>query len=102
MKQGFSLSPPRSEGVRRLKAAVDARCHTQAYQALCTHLKELETRIGQIKSITLGVNLDSNLHVTEAGLVSLNTSRFRAGNLMDRLGGWGKILWSVCPVLQTS
>lgn len=78
---------PRSEGVRRLKAAVDARCHTQAYQALCTHLKELETRIGQIKSITLGVNLDSNLHVTEAGLVSLNTSRFRAGNLMDRLCG---------------
>lgn len=78
---------PRSKGVRRLKAAVDARCHTQAYQALCTHLKELETRIGQIKSITLGVNLDSNLHVTEAGLVSLNTSRFRAGNLMDRLCG---------------
>lgn len=78
---------PQSEGVCRLKAVVDARCKTQDYQALRRHLEALETQIGQVKSITLGVNLDGNLHVTEAGLLSLNPSRFRAGNLMDRLRG---------------
>ena len=80
---------PASEGIRRLKQAVSARCESADYQALQSHLQELDTRIGQIKSLTLGVNLDGNLHVTEAGLVSINTERFRQSSLIDRLLGRG-------------
>ena len=80
---------PASEGIRRLKQAVSARCESADYQALQSHLQELDTRIGRIKSLTLGVNLDGNLHVTEAGLVSINTERFRQSSLIDRLLGRG-------------
>ncbi len=80
---------PSSEGIRRLKQAITARCESADYQALQSHLQELDTRIGQIKSLTLGVNLDGNLHVTEAGLVSINTERFRQSSLIDRLLGRG-------------
>ena len=80
---------PASEGIRRLKQAITARCESADYRALQSHLQELDTRIGQIKSLTLGVNLDGNLHVTEAGLVSINTERFRQSSLIDRLLGRG-------------
>ena len=42
-----------------------------------------------MKSISLGVNLDGSLHVTEAGLLGLHTQPFRQGNVLDKLLGRG-------------
>lgn len=78
---------PASAGLRRLKAEVDARCESEGYRALRRHLDELDTQIGQIKSISLGVNLNGSLQVTEAGLLGIHTKPFRHGNLMDKLRG---------------
>ncbi|GHV12466.1 hypothetical protein FACS1894219_05420 [Clostridia bacterium] len=38
-----------------------------------------------MKSITIGINLDSDLHPTEAGVLSLNDKYFRSGNIFDRI-----------------
>lgn len=81
---------PRSEGMRRLKEEIAARCGSDDYRHLRAHLAEVEQQIGHIQSITLGVNIDGTLRVTEAGLLSINTKRYRQGSMMDHLLGRDK------------
>lgn len=80
----------RSAGLRRLKEEIRARCDSEDYQALQSHLKALDRQIGQVKSISLGLNLDGSLHVTEVGLLDLHTRPFRQGSVLDRLLGRDK------------
>lgn len=86
-RQRLEPLAPQSAGLRRLKDEILARRESEDFKALRRHLEDLDTRIGRIKSITLGLNLDGNLHVTDAGLVSINTAPFRQSSLMDRLLG---------------
>ena len=86
-RQRLEPLTPQSAGLRRLKDEILARSESEDFKALRRHLEDLDTRIGRIKSITLGLNLDGNLHVTDAGLVSINTAPFRQSSLMDRLLG---------------
>lgn len=88
-RQRLEPLAPQSAGLRRLKDEILARSESEDFKALRRHLEDLDTRIGRIKSITLGLNLDGNLHVTDAGLVSINTAPFRQSSLMDRLLGRG-------------
>ena len=86
-RQRLEPLAPQSAGLRRLKDEILARSESEDFKALRRHLEDLDTRIGRIKSITIGLNLDGNLHVTDAGLVSINTAPFRPSSLMDRLLG---------------
>ena len=86
-RQRLEPLAPQSAGLCRLKDEILARSESEDFKALRRHLEDLDTRIGRIKSITLGLNLDGNLHVTDAGLVSINTAPFRPSSLMDRLLG---------------
>ena len=86
-RQRLEPLTPQSAGLRRLKDEILARSESEDFKALRRHLEDLDTRIGRIKSITLGLNLDGNLHVTDVGLVSINTAPFRPSSLMDRLLG---------------
>ncbi len=87
---------PRSAGLQGLKAEIEARCQSEDYRHLQQHLQTLEYKIGHIKSITLGVNLDGTLKVTDAGLLSVNTEKYRQGSVMDRLLGRSKSDPMVC------
>lgn len=81
---------PHSEGFRTLKQKITDICASSDYRALCAQLEQTEYQIGHVKSITLGVNLDGTLKVTDVGLVSINTEKYRAGSVMDRLLGRSK------------
>ncbi len=43
-----------------------------------------EKKINNIKSVTVGINLDSQLRPKEAGLISVNTEVFKSGSIIDR------------------
>ena len=86
-RQRLEAIEPHSEGIRRLKQEIQNRCNSDDYRHLRQHLTEVEQQIGHMKSITLGVNVDGTLRVTEAGLVSINDRRFRQGSIVDRLLG---------------
>ena len=47
----------------------------------------MEKRIGNIQSITLGVNMDGSLQAKDAGIVSINVKPYRDGNIVDKLLG---------------
>ena len=74
-----------SAALQRLLSAVRAVWEREDYRALKTSLAEMERQIGGVKSVTLGVNLDAQLRVVEAGIVSVNDAPFVSGSLIDRL-----------------
>ena len=58
---------------------------SEYYQELNRRLKELSRRASEVKSITLGVNLDSEFRPVEAGVLSLNAETFKSGRVLDKI-----------------
>lgn len=78
--EGFSL---RSEGFIALKESVAAQ--TETANELRAGLSRMVMAVKNIKSVTVGFNLDSNLSPYEAGLLSINDRPVHSGELIDRL-----------------
>ncbi len=55
------------------------------YKTLSEKLSELSQRVRDIKSVTMGVNLDSRLQPVSAGVVSVNSESFRGGDFFERV-----------------
>lgn len=74
-----------SEGLLRFRDGILTIYGGEEYHNLCTELAKMEVRFGSLKSVTLGVNLDENMCVREAGVLCVNDKPFHAGTLMERL-----------------
>ena len=55
------------------------------YKELNQKLKELTDRVRDIKSITIGVNLDAQLRPADAGVLSVNSQYFKSGDIIDKI-----------------
>ncbi len=55
------------------------------YKELNSKLNELTKRVREIKSVTIGVNLDAQLRATDAGVLSINSESFRSGEVLDKI-----------------
>ncbi len=55
------------------------------YKDLNTRLKELSRHVNDIKSVTVGVNLDAQMRPIDAAVVSLNAEPFKSGKLLDKI-----------------
>ena len=55
------------------------------YKELNEKLSELTQRVREIKSVTIGVNLDSQLRPAEAGVLSINADSFKSGDVIDKI-----------------
>ncbi len=80
--KGLSLQ---SDGLRLFRSAVLEIYNGEEYRSLCSELGEVEVRFGNLKSITVGINLDANMSVKEAGIISVNSEPFHAGTVIERL-----------------
>lgn len=67
-----------AERIRSLTESDDAK-------ELNERLSELGSRVREIRSVTIGVNLDSRLKPEDAGVLSVNNQRFKSGELLDRI-----------------
>lgn len=65
------------------------RIHTltesEYYKNLTEHLSLLASRVRDIQSITVGVNLDRRLMPESAGIISVNSDRFKSGEFFERV-----------------
>ncbi|NLL93498.1 MAG: hypothetical protein GX225_05110 [Clostridiales bacterium] len=77
----------KSQGLKGFQDIVRSRYESEEFKNLKSELTKMETRIGNIKSITLGINMNGSLQVREAGLVSINTKEYRNGNIVEKLLG---------------
>ena len=55
------------------------------YKELNEKLSELTNRVRDIKSITIGVNLDSTLRADRCGVLSINPKPFKSGDTIDKI-----------------
>lgn len=55
------------------------------YKELNEKLESLASRVHEVKSITVGVNLDRELRPSSAGVISINSEPFKSGKMLDKI-----------------
>ena len=62
---------------------------SEYYKDLNEKLGELTKRVREIKSVSIGVNLDAQLRPSYAGVLSVNSEPFKSGETIDKMGKMG-------------
>lgn len=75
----------KSEAFKKFCAHVREISDSEYYAELNKKLSELTERVRDIKSVTIGVNLDAQLRPKDAGVLSVNSEAFRSGDVLDKL-----------------
>ncbi|MBE6570156.1 MAG: hypothetical protein E7658_08085 [Ruminococcaceae bacterium] len=75
----------RSTAFRRFAERINILTASEYYRDLNERLTELTSRVREIRSITIGVNLDSQLRAEKAGVLSMNNEPFKSGDLLDKM-----------------
>ncbi len=70
---------------RRLSDCIIELAESDYYRELNQKLQELTRRVREIRSVTIGVNLDSQLRPAQAGVLSINAQPFRSGEVLDKI-----------------
>jgi DNA mismatch repair protein MutS len=76
-----------SQGLTRLCALVQEVQSSSAFRNLRRTLPDLLSKIRNLKSITIGVNLDAGLMPYEATLISINEDKYKDSSLFTSLFG---------------
>ena len=83
------LSPLRnhlqSHAFQTLTDRISELVSSEYYAELNQKLSELTTRVRDIRSVTVGVNLDSQLRPSSAGVLSINPEPFRSGDVIEKI-----------------
>ena len=58
---------------------------SEYYSELNKKLSALAARVHEVRSITVGVNLDRELRPVSAGVISVNSEQFKSGKLLDKI-----------------
>ncbi|MBQ9802290.1 MAG: hypothetical protein IJW51_04390 [Clostridia bacterium] len=58
---------------------------SEYYVDLNRRLEELTSRVREIKSVTVGVNLDAQLRPRDAGVLAINSEPFRSGDTLQKI-----------------
>ena len=74
-----------STAFSRLAEYIAELAESEYYAELNQRLAELTTRVREIKSVTVGVNLDAQLRPREAGVLSINPEYFRPGDTLHKI-----------------
>lgn len=68
-----------------LAGLVTELAESDYYRELNRKLSELTQRVREIKSVTIGVNLDAQLRPSSAGVLSINPESFKSGDVLDKI-----------------
>lgn len=75
----------KSQAFKILAKRIDDLVSSEYYSELNAKLAELTSRVRDIKSVTIGVNLDAQLRPAYAGVLSINPESFRSGDVIDKI-----------------
>ena len=74
-----------SPALQRFTERIAALTESDYYRNLTEKLSQLSSRVRDIRSVTIGVNLDARLTPESAGVLSVNSDRFKSGDFFDRV-----------------
>ncbi len=87
LKRGFDGVRDRIKGTAFHNFAdfVDEVTGSEYYAELNKKLKALTDRVTEVKSVTIGVNLDAEMRPEFAGVISVNAEKFKSGRVLDKI-----------------
>lgn len=87
LKNGFSPIRDRisSPALVALADFVIELAGSEYYAELNKKLSSLASRVHEVKSVTIGVNLDRELRPCSAGVISVNSEQFKSGKTLDKI-----------------
>lgn len=74
-----------SEAFRSLASLAMETAGSDYYKELTEGIAKLSRQMVEVRSITVGVNLDGQLRPSEAGVISINAERFKSGSTLDKI-----------------
>lgn len=74
-----------SEGMQAFRKHIFSIVESSEYQGLSQELGKMQVRFGNIKSVTIAINLDETLHAGSAGIISIEDKYFHDGTIIDKL-----------------
>ena len=74
-----------SPACKRLAGYIDEITESDYYNDLTKRLEKLSERVSDVKSITVGVNLDREMRPESACVVSINSEKFKSGKALDKI-----------------
>lgn len=74
-----------SDALRSFTNRIKELSESEYHKELNERLEKLTSRVREIKSVTIGVNLDSRLRPESAAVVSVNNDPFRSPSALDRI-----------------
>ena len=75
----------KSRAFVKLSDKITELAESDYYAELNKKLNELTQRVREIKSVTIGVNLDAQLRPKEAGVLSINPESFKSGDVIEKI-----------------
>ena len=87
LKEGFAgvYDKIESDAFKSLADFVIDFASSEYYKELLDKLNALSARVHEVKSITVGVNLDRELRPVSAGVISINSEQFKSGKVLDKI-----------------
>ncbi len=87
LQRGLSLvrDKVKSEAFTRLCERIEELSSSDYYKELNEGLSRLSSRIREVKSVTVGINLDNRLRPASAGVVSVSAEPFKSGKILDKI-----------------
>ncbi len=87
LKEGFLpiRNKIKSPAIANLSDFIFELCDSDYYKELNKKLDALASRVREVKSITVGVNLDRELRPVSAGVISVNSEPFKSGKILDKI-----------------
>ena len=87
LSKGFAPIKDRiqSPAFKNLCSFVLELASSDYYKELNEKLSNLASRVHEVKSVTIGVNLDRELRPSSAGVISVNAESFKSGKMLDKI-----------------
>ncbi|HEX2954689.1 MAG TPA: hypothetical protein VHR47_11995, partial [Bacillota bacterium] len=87
LQTGFTNGKLQSIGLTDFRRKIASVYEDPDFMSLVDELPKLRTGFSALSSVTLGINLDSQLRPSEATLISINDERFQGGSILNRFTG---------------
>ncbi len=84
INESLTENPINSVGLKKMKDYVSSVYNESGFEHLNEDIKSMMGDIGQIRSVSLGVNLDSHMRPVEVGIVSLNDEKFTRPGVLQQ------------------
>lgn len=81
--KSLSDAEPQSEGLLRLKEYIDSLYHDNGFAELKRDVEALRASTADLRSVTVGINLNDRFEADGIGLVSINSKYFTKSNIIE-------------------